>query len=60
MSRDDGRVECYVVGCSEPATAYGIEVDQGGVEVELRLCRRHEHDLYGGARMPEPEEATRA
>jgi hypothetical protein len=58
MSRDDGRAECQAVGCAEPATAWGLVIDQGGVDVELRLCRRHESDVFNGARMPEPEIVT--
>jgi hypothetical protein len=48
VSRDDGRDECQVVGCAEPATAWSIVVDHNGYDVELRLCRRHETDVFGG------------
>lgn len=57
MSRDDGRAECQVVGCDAPAQAYGVTFEMDDVEIELRLCRRHEADLYGGARIPPGETA---
>lgn len=43
----DGRIECQVVGCREPAQAwsYGFEVDE--LIVEIGLCPRHERVIAG-------------
>lgn len=41
-------MNCQAVGCQEFALPWGTEIDVGGVDVALRLCRRHSNDLELG------------
>jgi hypothetical protein len=50
-----GELVCQVRGCSEPAQPWGYWTPIGELEVGIYFCRRHERDLVGGTRVPEPE-----
>jgi hypothetical protein len=49
-------VLCQVRGCGEYALPYGIEIEIDDVEIELRLCRRHERAAVGSQPLAQDDE----